>query len=127
MELCKEAGAWNQIVVHEHCSMDPASRGMQVGRIHGLGEAAVGPEEARMEPRREVAHGKVAGAAADVVRCKEVSCKEEGQGDHIQPWQVAPKAGSMALTEDEYLSVVVNWTSEPDGLREDSCRCCTHL
>lgn len=126
MELCKEAGAWNRIVVHEHCSMDPASRGMQVGRIHGLGEAAVGPEEEGMEPQREVAHGKVAGAVAAVVHCKEASCKE-GQGDHIQPWQVAPEAGSMALIEDEYLSVVVNWTSEPDGPREDSCHCCTHL
>lgn len=85
MELCKEAGPWDRIVVHEHCSMDHASRGMQVGRIRGLGEAAVGPEEEGMKPQREVAHGKVAGAVAAVVRCKEVCCKE-GRGDHIQPW-----------------------------------------
>lgn len=124
MERCKEAEAWNQIVVHENCSMDRAIQGTQVGHIRGLLEAAVGPEE-DMEPQKEVASGKVAGAVAAAMHHMEGSYREE-QGEHTQPLQAAREAGSKVALEDEVQLAVVNWTLEADGPQEDNC-CCMHL
>lgn len=115
MEWCKEAEAQNQIVVHGHCSMDHANLGTQVGHIRGPQEAAVGPVEAGMEPRREVVHGKELAAAA-------VSYKE---GEYIHSWLAAQEAGKM-VPGDEGRSVVVNWISEFDGPLKGSC-CCMDL
>lgn len=59
LEQCKEAGIQNQIVVHEHCNMDPATQDMQVVRIRGSPEAAVVSVEVGKEHQRKLAYGKV--------------------------------------------------------------------
>lgn len=111
MEWCKEAEVENQIVEHGHCNMDPATRDMQVGHIHGLWEVVVVPAEGMAHPR-EVAHGKEVEVAV-------VNYRRE-EGVHTHPLLAARETGSRVFG-DEDQSAVVNWLFEFDGLLEDSC------
>ena len=114
MELgwCMEAEVENQIVVREHCNMDPATQDTQVAHIRGLQEEVAVVYEEGMEHQREVACGKEVAAAV-------VNYRRE-EGEHIPPLLADREAGNMVFGDEDRSAAVVNWFVEFDDRQKES-------